>query len=133
LVDGAHNAAGMAALGDALVEEFTVEGTTVVVVGMLSGRDPSAMLAPIAEAGVRIVVVCEPDSPRAQPTAAVAEAARSLGFEVHEEQDPIDALRLARGLVDADGMVVVAGSLYVVGAVRADVRAAAVRWEDAGR
>jgi hypothetical protein len=27
----------------------------------------------------------------------------------------------------------VAGSLYIVGAVRADVLAAAVRWEDAGR
>ena len=28
---------------------------------------------------------------------------------------------------------VVAGSLYIVGAVRADVLAAAVRWDDAGR
>jgi dihydrofolate synthase/folylpolyglutamate synthase len=133
LVDGAHNAAGMAALGDALTEAFAVEGTAVAVVGMLVGRDPSAMLAPIAEAGIRIVVLCEPDSPRAQPTATVAEAARALRLEVHEEKDPLDALRLARGLVDPDGMVVVAGSLYVVGAVRADVRAAAVRWEDAGR
>ena len=48
LVDGAHNAAGMAALADALAEEFAVDGTTVAVVGMLSGRDPSAMLAPLA-------------------------------------------------------------------------------------
>jgi dihydrofolate synthase/folylpolyglutamate synthase len=133
LVDGAHNAAGMAALGDALAEAFAVEGTAVAVVGMLAGRDPSAMLAPIAEAGVRVVVACEPDSPRAQPTATVAEAARALGLDVHEERDPLDALRLARGLVDPEGMVVVAGSLYIVGAVRADVRAATVRWEDAGR
>ena len=48
LVDGAHNAAGMAALADALTEEFAVDGTSVAVVGMLSGRDPSAMLAPLA-------------------------------------------------------------------------------------
>ena len=52
---------------------------------------------------------------------------------VYEEPNVTDALRVARGMVDADGLVVVAGSLYVVGAARADVLAAAVPWEDAGR
>ena len=65
LVDGAHNAAGMAALADALTEEFAVDGVSVAVVGMLSGRDPSAMLAPLASVGVAAIVACEPDSPRA--------------------------------------------------------------------
>jgi dihydrofolate synthase/folylpolyglutamate synthase len=133
LVDGAHNAAGMAALGDALREEFTVEGSAVAVVGMLTGRDPSAMLAPLAEAGVRVVVACRPESPRAMPVSEVAEAARALGFAVHTEPDVRDALRLARSVVDADGLVVVAGSLYVVGAARADALASAVPWEEAGR
>jgi dihydrofolate synthase / folylpolyglutamate synthase len=133
LVDGAHNAAGMAALGEALSDEFSVEGASVAVVGMLSGRDPSAMLAPLAEAGIKTVVVCQPESPRAMPVEVVADAARALGFAVHEEPDALAALRTARALVDADGLVVVAGTFYVVGAVRADVVGAAVRWEDAGR
>ena len=133
LVDGAHNAAGMATLGDALRDEFEVEGATVAVVGMLSGRDPSAMLSPLASAGVAAVVACAPDSPRAMPAATVAEAARALGLNVYVEPDVRDALRLARGMVDADGLVVVAGSLYVVGAARADALASAVPWEDAGR
>ncbi len=133
LVDGAHNAAGMAALADALAEEFTVDGVSVAVVGMLSGRDPSAMLAPMASVGVAAIVACEPDSPRAMPVAAVSEAARALGLSVYEEPDVRDALRVARGMVDADGLVVVAGSLYVVGTARADALAAAVPWEDAGR
>ena len=64
VVDGAHNVAGMTALGLALAEEFAVEGNTVAVVGMLSGRDPSAMLAALAPAGVSTVVACQPDSPR---------------------------------------------------------------------
>ena len=63
LVDGAHNAAGMAALAAALEEEFAVDGVSVAVVGMLSGRDPSAMLAPLASVGVAAIVACEPDSP----------------------------------------------------------------------
>jgi dihydrofolate synthase/folylpolyglutamate synthase len=133
LVDGAHNAAGMAALADALSEEFSVDGRTVAVVGMLSGRDPSAMLAPLASIGVDAVVACRPDSPRAMPIAAVSEAARALGLAVHEEPDVRAALHLARAMVDADGMVVVAGSLYVVAAARADALAANVPWEDAGR
>jgi len=133
LVDGAHNAAGMAALGDALLEEFTVEASAVAVVGMLSGRDPSAMLAPLADAGARVLVACRPESPRAMPASEVADAARALGLAVHTEPDVRDALRLARSLVDADGLVVVAGSLYVVGAARADALASAVPWEEAGR
>jgi dihydrofolate synthase / folylpolyglutamate synthase len=133
LVDGAHNAAGMAALGQALEEEFAVDGTAVAVVGMLSGRDPSAMLAPLASAGVRALVACEPDSPRAMPVATVGEAGRALGLSVYEEPDIGEALRVARGMVDADGLVVVAGSLYVVGTARADALASAVPWEDAGR
>jgi dihydrofolate synthase/folylpolyglutamate synthase len=133
LVDGAHNAAGMAALADALAEEFAVDGTAVAVVGMLSGRDPSAMLAPLASVGISTIIACEPDSPRAMPVAAVSEAGRALGLTVYEEPNVIDALRVARGMVDPDGLVVVAGSLYVVGTARADALAASVPWEEAGR
>jgi dihydrofolate synthase/folylpolyglutamate synthase len=133
LVDGAHNAAGMTALGRALTEEFAVEGRSVAVVGMLSGRDPSAMLAPLAEAGVGTVVACAPVSPRAMAPEDVAEAAVALGLATFVEPDVRDALRAAREMVDADGLVVVAGSLYVVGTARADVLAAAVPWEEAGR
>ena len=124
----------MAALGDALTEEFAVDGVAVAVVGMLSGRDPSAMLAPLA-AGRR-----RPRSLPASPTRRAPcrsprwprRRARS-GWRVYEEPDVRDALRVARGMVDADGLVVVAGSLYVVGTARADALASAVPWEEAGR
>ena len=120
-------------MADALAEEFAVDGTSVAVIGMLSGRDPSAMLAPLASIGVAAVVACEPDSPRAMPVAAVSEAGRALGLSVYEEPDVSSALRVARGMVDADGLVVVAGSLYVVGTARAEALAASVPWEEAGR
>ena len=82
---------------------------------------------------ISTIIACEPDSPRAMPVAAVSEAGRALGLSVSEEPNVIDALRVARGMVDADGLVVVAGSLYVVGAARADALAASVPWEEAGR
>jgi dihydrofolate synthase / folylpolyglutamate synthase len=132
LVDGAHNVAGMTALGLSLVEEFALYGDTVAVVGMLSGRDPSAMLAALAPAGVSAVVACAPDSSRAIPAQDVADAARALGLVAHVEPRVRSALSMARGMVDADGLVVVAGSLYVVGDARAEILSEAVRWEDAG-
>jgi dihydrofolate synthase / folylpolyglutamate synthase len=118
LVDGAHNVAGMMALGQSLTEEFSVSGDTVAIVGMLSGRDPSAMLAPLADAGVRTVVACAPSSPRALPPEVVAEAARALGFEVVVARSTRQAVMLARSLVEEDGMLLAAGSLYVVADVR---------------
>jgi dihydrofolate synthase/folylpolyglutamate synthase len=133
LVDGAHNVAGMTTLGLALAEEFAVDGETVAVIGMLSGRDPLAMLSGLAPAGVRRIVVCQPNSPRAMSVRDVAEAGRALGLTVLEEPNVVSALAVARELVDAEGLVVVAGSLYVVGDARADVLSGVVDWEDAGR
>ncbi len=132
LVDGAHNVAGMTALGLALAEEFAVEGHSVAVIGMLSGRDPSAMLAALAPADISTIVACQPDSPRALPAQDVADAARALGLRAIVEPEVLNALALARGLVNARGLVVVAGSLYTVGAARGEILAGAVRWEDAG-
>ena len=132
LIDGAHNVAGMTALGAALTEEFTVDGETIAVVGMLTGRDPLAMLGALKNAGVSIVVACQPDSPRAMPASDVADAAQALGMTSFVDRAVTDALALARGLVDTDGLVVVAGSLYVVGAARGEILSGAVRWEDAG-
>ncbi|HVA08070.1 MAG TPA: folylpolyglutamate synthase/dihydrofolate synthase family protein [Acidimicrobiales bacterium] len=132
LVDGAHNVAGMTALGLSLAEEFAVDGEKVAVVGMLSGRDPSAMLAALAPAGIARVIACEPDSPRAIPARDVAEAGRALGMTVLVEPVVADAVALARGVVDTTGLIVVAGSLYVVGDARGVILSAAVPWEEAG-
>ncbi|MBV8462739.1 MAG: hypothetical protein JO368_05565, partial [Acidimicrobiales bacterium] len=122
IADGAHNAAGMAALAHSLREEFSVPGRTVAVVGMLSGRDPAAMLEPLRHAGVEAVVVCAPDSPRALPVAVVAEAAVALGLEVATAATPAEAVGLALDRVGEDDAVVICGSLYVV----ADARRAVV-------
>ena len=119
LVDGAHNVAGTEALAQSLRADFSVDGARVAVVGMLSGRDPSAMLAPLAAAGIGTVIACAPDSPRALPAEVVAEAARALGAEVSVAGSVEDAVTTARSLVDEDGLVLVTGSLYVVAAARA--------------
>jgi len=118
LIDGAHNVAGMEALATAVIDGFTVDGPTVVVIGMLRGRDPLAMLSALAPIGIRTLVACAPDSPRAIPPETIAEAGRALGLEVDVAASVAEAIATARPLVPEDGMLLVAGSLYVVADAR---------------
>ncbi|HUC37384.1 MAG TPA: Mur ligase family protein [Acidimicrobiales bacterium] len=119
VLDGAHNVAGTEALARALVEELPAEGQTVAVVGMLAGRDPSAMLLPLASAGVRTVVACTAPSPRALPADRIAEAARAQGIAALAVDSVPEALSLAQARLSSDGRLVVTGSLYVVADARA--------------
>lgn len=130
IVDGAHNVAGTEALARAVEEGFSPGGEggeAVAVVGMLTGRDPSAMLAPLRAAGVGTVVACAPVSPRALPAEVVAEAARALGFRVAVSGSVVEAVDAARALVAPDGLLLVTGSLYVVADARAHLLDRAAR------
>jgi dihydrofolate synthase/folylpolyglutamate synthase len=120
VLDGAHNVAGARALADAL-RELHPAGGALSVVGMLQGRDPSAMLEAIAAGGVTTVVACTAPSPRGIPADAVAEAARALGLVTLAVDTVESALVLARARVPEEGMLVVTGSLYVVADARSQL------------
>jgi len=118
LVDGAHNPAGTAALAASLDEEFNVVGTKRAVIGVLTNRDPVALLEPLAASGVDVVYCCRADTPRALDPEVIAGAARSLGMDAVVLDDVAGALDAARADADEDDLIVVAGSFYVVGAAR---------------
>jgi dihydrofolate synthase/folylpolyglutamate synthase len=67
---------------------------------------------------IDLLIACEPASPRAVDAAEVATAARALGIETIVEPDARSATEAARSLAAEDDLIVVTGSLYVVGAVR---------------
>lgn len=119
VLDGAHNVAGAEALARALIEEFPASDDSVAVIGMLAGRDPSAILQTLATAGVRTVVACTAPSPRALPSEQIAEAARASGLTALSVETTSDALSLAMPKVPRAGRLVVTGSLYVVAEARA--------------
>ena len=119
LLDGAHNPAGAQAAATTLDEEFGGPHPRVLVVGLLQGRDPVEMLSPYGPASVRLVVACPPPSPRALPAAEVAGAASSLGIPAVVEPTVEAAVRRAIAEAGDDDLVLVTGSLYVVGAARA--------------
>ena len=119
ILDGAHNPAGAEALARSLAEEFGTDMGRVLVVGFLRGRDPVEMLSALDASLARLVVACTPPSPRALPAADVAGAARSMGLDAFTAGSVAEGLARALDAVEPAEMVLVTGSLYVVGAARA--------------
>ena len=124
VLDGAKNLEGAAAAAAAVAEEFGPTRSVILVVGMLAGagKDPAAMLSALGVGGnvpaVRLVVACTAPSPRSVDASDVAAAARSLGVDAVEASGVSEALDAAvAGATDRD-LVLVTGSLYVVGAAR---------------
>lgn len=123
LLDAAHNAEASAALADYL-KESDVRGARpprrILVFGLTSGREPAAMLGPLAR-HVDAVVACAPDTSRALPDEVILEAAASHHLRTARADGASDAVEQARSLAGPDGEVVGAGSLYLVGDLRREL------------
>jgi dihydrofolate synthase / folylpolyglutamate synthase len=122
VLDGAHNVDGARAVA-ATLDDFAVAGERILVVGMNQGRDPREMLTALGAGRARHVVACALDWARAMPAGEVAAAAAALGVEAEVVRDIPEALARARSLATEDDVVLVTGSLHVVGRARAAWRA----------
>ena len=121
VLDGAKNVPGAEAMAAAIDEEFGDFRSRIMVVGMLRGKDPGEMLQALGAGKARYVVTCPPPSPRAQPADVVAKAALLLGVDAEPTASVAEALDRAKELAGEEDMIVVTGSLYVVGAARAAI------------
>jgi dihydrofolate synthase/folylpolyglutamate synthase len=122
ILDGAHNPDGATAAGRVLEEEFAVDGRRLLVIGMLTGRDPVAMLEGVRAATFDRVICCTPPSPRALPSDELAAVAQRLGVRAEAAPTIEAGLQWAQAGADAAGLVFVTGSLYFVGAARAQLK-----------
>jgi dihydrofolate synthase/folylpolyglutamate synthase len=123
LLDGAHNPAGAATLAQALddLRPFLGGGALTLVVGAMADKDVDGIIRAVAGAtaleGARIIAT-RVDLPRALPAGALAERWRSIVPGARVEAVPLVEAALARALDTGTGPIVVAGSLYLVGAAR---------------
>jgi dihydrofolate synthase/folylpolyglutamate synthase len=126
LLDGAHNPAGAAALATALDElrPFLGTGQVTLVTASMADKDVAGVVGALAAAtSVRDarVVATQVDLPRSLAAAELAAIWRSVGGDAGRaitiEPDPEAALD--RAFAGPPGPIVVAGSLYLVGAIRA--------------
>jgi len=114
LIDCAHNQEGVLALAAALPRDRPA----ALVISVVRGKDAAAMLAALAPR-FALVVATRSRNERALPAAELA--ALLPGRRVEVVEDPAAALALARGFAaeHPGGYVVVAGSIFLVGELRA--------------
>lgn len=120
LLDGAHNPDGARALAAALAELGLRRPR--LVVGAMGDKRLADMLRALAAVGPRPVFTLAPGPRAAAPERLLRTWRRVSGPGSDPgvvEDDPAEAVRLADRMRPADGPIVVAGSLYLVGAVRA--------------
>ena len=117
LLDCAHNTEGAAALAAALPPA----SRRTLVVSIVQGKDAEAMLAALCPHFDSVVVTRSPSARSLSPEALAALVTRDGGRKVEVVADPGLALARARELLAgaSDGLVVVAGSIFLVGTVRA--------------
>ena len=116
LLDGAHNRASMERLMEGLAQHFPGRAL-VFVFASSADKDIEGMLAVLAEMGVGVpVVFTRTENPRAAAPADLAARFAGRGRRGAETAaDATAALAAARRKVPLDGLVVVCGSLYLVG------------------
>jgi dihydrofolate synthase / folylpolyglutamate synthase len=118
LMDVAHNPAGAWALRAALSHLDPQPGTLTAVFGCLKDKAFSEMgqiLFPMFET----VVLTEVPSPRTASLDELRCAAEATGVRVMTAANPQEALARAMNITPPDGIVVVAGSVYLAGGLRA--------------
>ncbi len=116
LIDAAHNPAGARALASYLDVSHTPPMT--LVTSVMADKDVTRVLGPLV-ARARRVIVTRADSPRAAAVEALrADVARlaATGTRIDAVVDPYEAVTIA---LDDDAPVVLAGSIYLIGPLRA--------------
>jgi dihydrofolate synthase / folylpolyglutamate synthase len=115
ILDVAHNPAGAWALRSALSERY--EGRPLILVfGAMRDKaiaEMTEILFPLAER----VIATRPDNPRAASPEEIQQAAARAGVEIENLEDVSAALERAKVLASQRTLVVVTGSIYLVGEV----------------
>jgi len=113
VLDVAHNPAGAWALRSTLSSVYGDRPITMVF-GVLRDKAMAEMaeiLFPIAE----VVIATRANNPRSASPAEIRQAAARVESEVSDAESVARALEQAGKIAEPDGLVVVTGSIYVVG------------------
>ena len=121
VIDVAHNPAGAWALRSCLSERYE-DRPLIFIFGAMRDKAISEMteiLFPLAER----VIATRPDNPRAASAEEIQQAAARTGVEVESVEDTQSAVERARVLASAGTVIVITGSIYLVGEVMHSVGA----------
>jgi dihydrofolate synthase / folylpolyglutamate synthase len=123
VLDVAHNPAGAWALRSALSENFPGRQLTFIFAAMRDKpvQEMAEILLPLGE---QAVVTCV-GNPRSASTGELLQAASRTGVPLYAEESAPAALARAREISRAQGVIVVTGSIFLVGEVMEAMRISA--------
>jgi len=113
VLDVAHNPAGAWALRSALSERYE-DRPLIFVFGAMRDKaiaEMAEILFPIAER----VIATRPENPRSATPEEIREASHRTGTEIESVAEVAQALQRARGTARRDSVLVITGSIYLVG------------------
>lgn len=117
LLDGAHNTAGTAAL-KRYIETSGIRPMALIF-GAMKEKDVSGMLADLVPFADRIVLTKSMNPRALSPAELLAAMPDAIDrASVLLTEDPSEAVAAARNAAGNDGLILVAGSLYLIGEIR---------------
>lgn len=116
LLDGAHNPDGVGVLADNLGNLFAGKRIHAVI-GILNNRPVEEMAARLAPRVHKVIATAVPDPKTATP-ARTAESFRAAGVEAVEITEPLPALEYAVNDPIKPDLLLITGSLYLIGYLR---------------
>lgn len=116
VLDGAHNPDGAAVLADSFTSLWPGVRPQIVF-GVLGDKERHAMMESVLPIGAA-VHLCAPPSSRAVDVETLRREALGFVREVQVHGSVAEALAAARGAAGSQGVVLVCGSLYLVGEAR---------------
>jgi dihydrofolate synthase/folylpolyglutamate synthase len=120
VLDGAHNVAGLRALRESLAQLAPAK-RLVLLFAAMADKDIGAMAGEIGPIATRVVLTQAPGTDRAAPTSALAAAFAPQATRIEEEPVARRALHRCLEELTADDMLLITGSLYLVGHLRREL------------
>lgn len=129
LLDGAHNHVGTVALREfieGVVKRERMGGKVVLIFGVLKDKDVHSMAGELIPFSTEVIVT-RPNTERGLPVEVFCKIVEGYGIKPHATQTVSEALSLAYDIASPSDVIVITGSLYVVGEARALIMG---RWVD---
>ena len=120
ILDGAHNVAGAEVLKKAIGDYFTYK-KLVLVLGILKDKDIEGIISHLAPLASQAVIT-RPKTPRAVKPERIAKIARKYLDSIVIEEKVFRAIDQAFAFAERGSLILITGSLYLVGEVRAYLR-----------
>lgn len=116
VIDGAHNIDGIKKLNESIEEYFSFK-RLILLIGILADKQVDEMISEIALKADRIIAVA-PHSSRAESPENLCKIIKKYNINSEYEDDYSKAYYKAKSYLGCDDMLLICGSLYMIGDMR---------------